>query len=228
MKEGFRKIGLLLYVLPYPADQLSSAAQRSASSAERSAVRCRALPCCSLCCTYTSSCMPVMYDVSYHVPVLLISHQVCTYYIVGSQTMHPQLRSARLYIAQQRSAVRCRALPFVLRCCVVRRCALLRTYSSSTRYDTGTRYHYVPGICFILVFLLSSVVIVLSRSPCFPIPANTTCTAVQNVTSTSTQHSAGQVALRKHLNYQIAPNNHGPLLPAPLLHVSVAFFLARA
>ena len=80
------------------------------------AVLCRASPCCVLCCTFTSSYMPVTFEVSYHVPLLLILHQVCTcYVVVGSQTMRPQLRSARL--------VRCRALPFVLRCCVVRRCA---------------------------------------------------------------------------------------------------------
>ena len=56
----------------------------------------------------------------------------------------------------------------------------------------------------------------LSVPTCFPIPATTTRTAVQNVTSTKTQHSAGQLALHKHLNYQFAPNNHGPLLPTPL------------
>ena len=42
--------------------------------------------------------------------------------------------------------------------------------------------------------------IVLSRSPCPPpLSANSSRTAVQNVTSTSTQHSAGQLALHKHL-----------------------------
>ena len=94
------------------------------SSAERSAVRYRALPCCVPCCTFTSSCMPVTYEVSYHVPALLFQRQVCTYYVVGSQTMHPAQVSPAIYSsAAQRSAVRCRALPFVLRCCVVRRFA---------------------------------------------------------------------------------------------------------
>ena len=74
-------------------------------------MRYRALPCCVLCFTFTSSCMPVTCEVSYHVPVLLMPHQVCTYYAVGSQTMHPQLRSARLYIAQKRSAAQCGAVP---------------------------------------------------------------------------------------------------------------------
>ena len=41
--------------------------------------------------------------------------------------------------------------------------------------------------------------IVLSRSPCPPPRANIARTAVQNVTSTSTKHSAGQLALYKHL-----------------------------
>ena len=45
--------------------------------------------------------------------------------------------------AVQRSIVRCRVLPFVLRYCVVRRCAFFWTYSRSTRYDTGTRYHFI-------------------------------------------------------------------------------------
>ena len=107
-----------------PAAQLSTAPQRSASSADRSAVFCRAAMLRALLYFFTSSYMPIIFEVYYHVPVLLILHQVCTSdVVIGSQTMHPQLSSARLYIAQQRSAVRCRALPFVLRCCVVRRCA---------------------------------------------------------------------------------------------------------
>ena len=59
--------------------------------------------------------------------------------------MHPQLSSARLYIAQQRSAVRCRALPFVLQCCMVRRCgsfehtAAVASSSCSTRYKGFAR-----------------------------------------------------------------------------------------
>ena len=56
--------------------------------------------------------MPIMFEVSYHGPVPLILHQVCTYdVVIGSQTMHPQLSSARLCIAKQRSAAQCGAVP---------------------------------------------------------------------------------------------------------------------
>ena len=52
----------------------------------------------------------------------------------------------------------------------------------------GTRYRYVRAVYSSLCFLH---LIVLSRSPCPPPPANYTRTADQNVTSpTSTQHSA--------------------------------------
>ena len=53
----------------------------------------------------------------------------------------------------------------------------------------STRYRYVR--VFVLVFELSSKLIVLCRSLCFPPPADYTRIADQNVTSTaSTQHSA--------------------------------------
>ena len=61
----------------------------------------------------------------------------------------------------------------------------------------------IPGLCTMYVFcvlilLLSSVDCPLSV-PMPPIPASIARTAVQNVTSTSTQHSARQLALHKHL-----------------------------
>ena len=58
--------------------QLSSAAHRSASSAERSAVWCRSLPLCAVLCraacfaVLTRSYMPESFEVSYYVPVLLL------------------------------------------------------------------------------------------------------------------------------------------------------------
>ena len=77
------------------------------------------------------------------------------------------------------------------------------------------------AIAFSLFYQLT----VLSRSPCSPPPnpANIARTAVQNVTSTSTQHSAGQLALSAQaprvivINSLFALNNHGPLLPAPFI-----------
>ena len=111
---------------------------------------------------FTSSYMPIIFEVSYHVPVLLILHQVCTYdVVIGSQTMHPQLSSARLYIAQQRSVAQCGAVPCpsfggAASCGAVRsfeHTAAVTSGSCSTRYDTDTRFMCV--FC-VLVFLLSS------------------------------------------------------------------------
>ena len=112
---------------------------------------------------FTSSYMPVLFEVSYHVPVLIILHQVCTHDVgIGSQTMHPQLSAARLYIARQRSAAQCGAVPCPSFCGAVS-CGAVRSFehtaavtssSCSARYDTDTRCMYV--FC-VLVFSLSSV-----------------------------------------------------------------------
>ena len=140
------------------------------SSAERSAVRCRALPCCERRCTFTTSCMPVKYQVSYRLQVLLLPRQVYRYCLDVSQTMHPQLRSARLYIelssaaqrraaqrsAAQRSAAQCGTVPCPSFWGVVS-CGVVRSFEHiavcCTRYDTGTRYHYVRVVysssCFL-------------------------------------------------------------------------------
>ena len=171
---------------------------------------CRALPCFAmlraLLYFFTSSYLQILFEgSSYHVPVLLILHQVCTYGVVlGSQTTYPQLNSARLYIAQQCSAAQCGAVPCPSFCGAVS-CGAVRSFEhtaavtssrSSTKYDTDTRFMYV--FC-VLVLLLSSVDCPLS-APMPLSPANIARTAGQNVTSTSTQHSAGQLALRKHLS----------------------------
>ena len=68
--------------------------------------------------------------------------------------------------------------------------------------------------------------------PMTPLPANIARTAVQNVTSTSTQHSAGQLALHKHLlallsirySHQIITG----LLFLPHVFVSVSCIISRA
>ena len=76
-------------------------------------------------------------------------------------TTHPQFSSARLYIAQQRSAAQCGAAPCPLFCGAAS-CGAVRSWehtaavtssSCSTRYDTDTRFMYV--FC-VLVFLRSS------------------------------------------------------------------------
>ena len=121
--------------VPCPAMPCSSAQQRTAAAAlaQQSAalcfaVLCRALPCCVLCCVFTSSYMPVTFEASYHVPVLLILCATPGLYIlrrcwITNNAPPAQVSPAMYSSAAQRSAVRCRALPFVLRCCVVRRCA---------------------------------------------------------------------------------------------------------
>ena len=117
--------------------------------------------------------------------------------------MHPQLRSARLYIAQQRSAAQCGAVPCpsfsgAVSCGAVRSFehTVAVTINSSIRYDAGTRFMY--EFC-IFVFLLSSVDCPLSV-PMLPPPRkyHTYCRS-ERLTSTSTQHSAVQLALHEHL-----------------------------
>ena len=119
--------------------------------------------------------------------------------------MHPPLSSARLYIALQRSAAQCGAVPCPSFCGAVscgavpsfKHTAAVTCRSCSARYDTDTRFIHV--FC-VLVFLLSSVDCPLSVSmPPPPLPATIARTAVQNVTSTTTQRSAGQLALHKNL-----------------------------
>ena len=108
-------------------------------------MRCRALLCLLvLTCQYHSKYYTTYRYYQYYtrfVHITLLNHKQCT----------TQLRSARLYIAQQRSAVQC-----VLRCCVVRRRAFFPAYSSSTTtYDAGTRYRYARVMY--LYFCISSV-----------------------------------------------------------------------
>ena len=164
--------------MPCRALQLSSAAHRSASSAERSAVRCRALPCCVLCCTFSSSCMLATYQVSYHVPVLLIPHQVCTYYVV-------ELRSARLYMAVQRSAEQCGAVPCPSFCGAMS-CGAVRSFEHTAVVPGMIQ---VPGTIITAVLCTRLLAVFSCDCPLsvpMHIPANTTRTAVQNLTSTST------------------------------------------
>ena len=184
--------------------------------------------------------MSIIFDLSYHVPVLLILHQVCTYdVVIGSQTMHPQLSSARLYIAQQRSAAQCGAVPCPSFCCSVS-CGAVRSFehaaavtssSCSTRYGTGTRFMYV--FC-VLVFLLSSDDCPVSVPMC-PTPRKyrTYCRSERDINKHTAQRraiSSAQAPLGLIINSLFAPNIHGPLFPAPFIYMCqlVAFFLARA
>ena len=114
--------------MPCRALQLSSAAHRSASSAERIAVLCRALPCFAMlrnllyCYLFVHAS-----NIRSIIPGTGTANTTPGLYILGcwitNNAPPAQVRPAICSSAAQRSAVRCRALPFVLRCCVVRRCA---------------------------------------------------------------------------------------------------------
>ena len=180
------------------------------SSQQRSAVLCRALPCfpmllallyffiivraCQQCSKYHATSYRYYYYYT----------RFCTYdVVIGSQTMHAQLSLARLYIARQRSAAQCGAVPCPSFCGPVS-CGSVRSSSIQQQLLVVVVVPgmiQIPGLC--TSFAYSSFcflqLIVLSRSPCPPPPrAIIARTAVQNVTS-STQHSAWQLALRKNL-----------------------------
>ena len=111
-----------------PAVSCSSAQQRTAALAQQSAAPCgaalcRASPYCVVCGTFTSSYMPGTFIRSIiPLPVLLITLYILRCWIANNAP--PAQVSPAIYSpAVQRGIVRCRALPFVLRCCVVRRCA---------------------------------------------------------------------------------------------------------
>ena len=87
-------------------------------------------------------------------------------------------------------------------------------------------------MCFVLVFLLSSVDCLLSV-PMFPSPRkyHTYCRSERDIKKPTAQRraiSSTQSPRGIIIHSLIAPNNHGPLLPVSDLHVLVAFFLARA
>ena len=190
---------------------------------------------------FTSSCIPIIFEVSYHVPVLIILHQVYTHdVVIGSQTVHPQLSSARLYIVQQRSAAQCGAVPCPLFCGTV-------SYGAVRSFEHIRQQLLVvvvipgmiqiPGLC--TCFVYSSFcflqMIVRSRSPCAPPPRKyrTYCRSERDINKHTAQRraiSSAQAPLGIIINSPFAPNNHGPLLPAPLSYMFqlVAFFLARA
>ena len=157
---------------------------------------------------------------STYIPVLL--HQVCTYHQVLRcwVTMHAQLRSVRLYIAQQRSVapcgavrsrtVRCRAL----RCDAVSCCAVC--FLSNIEQYTG----YNTYCCVLLFFFLFLHAFDLSRLPVVsPRKLPPYCRSERNTGNKSTQHSWAQQsnllwAALGIIKSLFAPN-HGSLLSAP-------------
>ena len=150
--------------------------------------------------------------------------------------MHPQLRSARLYIAQQHSTAQCGAVPCPSFCGAVL-CGTVRSFEHIAVVVVPGMIQ-VPGLCThcVLVFLLSSVDFPLSvpmpPSPP-PSPANsiTYCRSERDMnkhTAPRRAISSAQAPLSIIINSIFAPKNRGPLLPAPFTYASVAFFRARA
>ena len=202
--------------------RLSSATQRRAMPYP-AGLRC----CCVLCCIHSLLYMPVSFDVSYHVPILLQQRQVCIHYFFlndNTKNAPPTQISPQLYVAQQRRAVRCRSLPCLALRWVLFRAALCFLPSIQRYQVYYVKYQVQVCTCCVLVFLLSSVYCPLSvPMPPSP-PANYTRTADQNVTpSTSTQHSAQHRAYISSsakaalgiISSLVAPS-HAPLLSTPL------------
>ena len=201
---------------------------------------CRALPSFAVLChaacfavlLLVRTYMPVTFEVSYHVPVLFIS-ATYTRFVHITLLHHKQCTSSsgqpgyiQLSTAAQRGAVPCPSF------CGAVSCGAVRSFERTAVAVPGMIQ--VPGLCTrcVLVFLLPSVDCPLSVPMPSPPPANGTRTAVHKETSTSTAQrraiSSAQAPLGIIINSIFAPNNHGPLLPAPFTYVSVAFFRARA
>ena len=134
----------------------------------------------------------------------------------------PAQISPAIYVAEQRSAVRCRAVRWRALPCTAVLCRAALCFLSNIRqcqvYVLCTR-------------LFAFSLVDLSRSPCVFPPANYTSAADQNVTPPiNTQHSTGQLYLHKQLLALSISCSHqimGPFFLPPL-HVLVEFFLARA
>ena len=122
--------------------------------------------------------------------------------------------------------MRCHACPSF---CGAASCGAVRSFehtaavtssSCSTRYDTDTRFMYVFGL---LVFLLSSDDRPLSVPMCPP-PRKyrTYCRSERFINKHTAQRraiSSAQAPLGIIINSLFAPNNHGPLLPAPFIYM---------
>ena len=113
-------------------------------------------------------------------------------------TMHPQLRSARFYIAQQRSAAQCGAVPCpsfsdAVSCGAVRSFGHTSVVVPGKIQVTGVRTCYVYcSFCFLQL-------VDCPLGPHAAPPANITRTVIWNVTSTTT------TAQRKAISSAQAP-----------------------
>ena len=101
--------------------------------------------------------------------------------------MHPQLSSARLYIAQQRSTAQCGAVPCPSFCGAVS-CGAMGS-------SEHTAVIQIPGVCTFFVYssFCFLQLIVLSRSTCPPPPSKYRtyyCGSERDINKHTTQHKA--------------------------------------
>ena len=127
--------------------------------------------------------------------------------------------------AVQRSAVPCLALCFA----VLRRAALYVLLNIRQKLPVVVVVPgmiQIPGLC--TCFVYSSFcflqVIVLSRSPCPPPPRKyrTYCRSQRDINKHTARRraiSSAQAPLGIVINSLFAPNDHGPLLPAPFIYM---------
>ena len=204
-------------------------------------VRCNTVRCCVVLCraaalVYTSSFVhaSVVRIIIPRIPVLLQQHhQVCTYYVLSvnhNECTSSSAQPTAIYSSAQRRAVPCLALWCgAVSCWAVlsfEHTAVLRIRYQVPAYTCCVLY---SSFCFLQL-------IVFFPSPCFfPPPASYTCTADQNITSSTVTHhsaqhrattnSSAQAALGI-INSLVVPNR-GPLLSAPFTCYS-CIFLMRA
>ena len=147
---------------------------------------------------------------------LLLDHKQCTPSV--------QLGHMKLGSAAQRSAVPCLALRFAVLCRAAL-CVLL-TIQQQLLVVVVPGMIQIPVLCACLVYSSFCFLqfIVLSRSPCPHAPfflSNIARTAVQkrDINKHTAQRRAisSAQALGIIINSLFAPNNHGPLLPAPCI-----------
>ena len=121
----------------------------------------------------------------YYVPVLLMPHQVCTYYFVGLQCTPAQVSPAIYSSAAQRSAVPCLALRFAVMC-LAALCALLNNTAVPGMIQVpGTIMYVLCALCF-LQLRLSSLGPHVSPSP----QHHKYCRSERNINKRTAQHRA--------------------------------------
>ena len=137
--------------------------------------------------------------------------------------------------------MRCRALPlvFAVLCCAAL-CVLLNIQQQLLVVVVVPGMIQIPGscTCFVYSSFCFLQLVALSRSPCPPPRSpprkyRTYCRSEHDINKHTAQRRAGSSAQAPRgtiIDSLFAPNNHGPLLPAPFIHLFllVALFLARA